>query len=535
MGSTTDTPNDGRRLRLVLVAMTLANAMILVDQTAVPLALPDIMKSFGVGSQSVQWVLNASLLPLAGLLVFGGRLGDLIGRRRVFTIGAVLFAGASAVGGLAPGLGVLLAARVAQGVGGALMLPATVAIVSAAFPASARGRALGTMGGAAAVAAALGPTIGGLLTSAFSWRAVLMINVPLAVLAVVLARRHVAADPVVPDGSRHIDRSGTALLSIALVGVVFGLSQSQSWGWSSVGVLGPLVVAVLAGAGFVVRERRATMPLVDFALLRHRNYLGASLSQLLAGMAEIGLGVIFPLLLILNLEMSPALAGLALIPTTLPMIVVAPLAGRWYDRAGGRPPLVTGFLLLAVSGVAMALAVDAASFGRPGAGSYLTLLPGLLLYGIGLSLVLSVNDPVSLDTIADEDQGQASGVSATAEQFGGALGIAILYSIFHSAYVDRLHAGVRASPLPDLSDASYAAMRSALEAAESTGLHPHSFDPALRGYLGVAREAANGGYAVTFVAVAVLSAVAAGLVAWLVRRPDVVEEEPAAALPSKAT
>ena len=319
----------------MLVAMTAANAMILVDQTAVPLTLPDIMRSFEVGSQEVQWVLNGSLLPLAGLLVFGGRLGDLIGRRRVFVTGSLMFVTASAVGGLAPDFWVLLAARIVQGAGGALMLPTTVAIVNSTFPPDARGRALGAMGGAAAVFAALGPTIGGTLTSVLSWRAVLLVNVPLALVAVLLALRHVPADEDAGEERERIDALGTALLSLALIGLVFGLSQSQQSGWASVAVILPLAVSALAAVGFVLWERAAHSPLVDFGLLRERNYLGASLSQLLAGMAEIGLGVIFPLLLILNLTMDPALAGLALIPTTIPMVVLAPLAGRWYDRAGG--------------------------------------------------------------------------------------------------------------------------------------------------------------------------------------------------------
>ena len=162
------------RRNVVLLAMTVANGMTLVDQTAVPLALPNIMHDFGVGSESAQWVLSASLLPLAGLLVLGGRLGDLLGRRRIFLIGCLAFAGASALGGAAPAFAVLLACRVVQGMGGALMLPNTVAIVSATFSPEERGRALGTMGGLAAVAGALGPTIGGALTGAFSWRAVLL-------------------------------------------------------------------------------------------------------------------------------------------------------------------------------------------------------------------------------------------------------------------------------------------------------------------------------------------------------------------------
>jgi EmrB/QacA subfamily drug resistance transporter len=518
--------DDARRALLVLVAMTLANAMILVDQTAVPLALPNIMTSLHVSAQGVQWVLNGSLLPLAGLLVFGGRLGDLAGRRRVFTAGAILFAGASAVGALAPDLPLLIAARVAQGVGGALMLPTSVAIVSAAYPAAERGKALGTMGGAAAVAAALGPTIGGLLTSAFDWRAVLLINVPLAVVAVVMTRRHVAADDVAERDTQRIDASGTALLCLTLVGIVFGLSQSQESGWSSPAVLAALVIAVLAGVCFVARERRAGAPLVDFALLRHRNYLGASASQLLSGMAEIGLGVIFPPLLILNLTMSPALAGLALIPTTVPMILVAPLAGRWYDRVGGRAPLVAGFALLAASAVLLAVTV--------GDNRYVELLPGLLVYGVGLALVLTVNDPVTLDTIPEREHGQASGVSATAEQFGGALGVAVLALISHRFYVDRLTDRINHSSLADLTSKTGAELRNALHAAEATGLNPHTFDRSVRVYLRVARSASDHGYSVAFITVAVVAAIGACLVGWLVRAPALDPAERPEPLPPAA-
>ena len=186
--------DDHSRAKQVLVAMTLANAMILVDQTAVPLAIPSIMKQFGVGSATAQWVLNASLLTLAGFLVLGGRLGDLFGRRRMFLLGSVLFTAASAFGGLAPRFEILLAARVVQGMGGALMLPSSVAILTASTPTAERGRALGTMGGIAAIAGALGPTIGGLLTSAFSWRLVLLINVPLAIACVVVTLTAVPDD-----------------------------------------------------------------------------------------------------------------------------------------------------------------------------------------------------------------------------------------------------------------------------------------------------------------------------------------------------
>jgi EmrB/QacA subfamily drug resistance transporter len=508
---------------MVLWSMTLANAMILVDQTAVPLALPDIMKDFNVGSQQVQWVLNGSLLPLAGLLVLGGRLGDMFGRRRIFIIGTVLFTAASAIGGLSPTFPILLACRVAEGAGGALMLPNTVAIVSAAFPGRERGQALGMMGGAAAVAGAFGPTIGGGLTAALSWRAVLLVNVPLAVLAVAGTLRAVPADAVAAN-RQHLDVRGTVLLTVALVGLVFGLSQSQAWGWGSPGVLGPLIISVAAAAAFLHIERASPNPLMDLRLLqRHRNYLGATVSQFIAGTAEMGLALLFPLLLILNLEMSPALAGLALIPTTLPMVIGAPLAGRWYDHSGGRPPLIAGFATLLVSTLLLAWTVHQHT--------YLPLLPGLLLYGAGLALILTVNDPVSLDSVPENDHGQASGVSATAEQFGGAVGIAGLYLIFHASYLAWLTSDIAKSPLPGLTAQQAAQFKNALMAAENTGLRPDTFSSGLAQYLRPARDASENGYSAAFLAVSVTCLVAMFLMFRLVRKPppDPDETEAAAA------
>lgn len=491
--------------------MTLANAMILVDQTAVPLALPDIAQDFGVSALLVQWVLTASLLPLAGLLVLGGRLGDLLGRRRVFLVGAVVFAGASAVGGAAPSFGVLLAARVCQGAGGALMLPATVAILSAAFDPRERGRALGAMGGIAATAGALGPTIGGVLTSALSWRAVLLVNLPLLVVTLWATLRAVPADGPRRRGL-HVDLPGAALLGLVLVGLVFGLAQTTSDGWTAPDVVVPLVVALVAAVLFVRRERRVADPLLDLRLLAtSRNYCGATISQGLAGMAEMGLGLILPLALVLNLQMDPALAGLALLSTTVPMVLIAPVVGRWYDASGGRPPLVVGFGLLALSGILLALGMPANEFWW--------LLPGLVTYGLGLAVVLTVNDPVGLDTVPESDHGQASGVSATAEQGGGAVGIALLYALLHLTYLSSLTAGIAERGLPPLTPESGAELRDALQAAEQTGLVPNTFDPQVVQYLEVTQTASDHGYVAAFLVVSALALLGAVTSAWLVRRP----------------
>ena len=209
--------------------------------------------------------------------------------------------------------------------------------------------------------------------------------------------------------------------------------------------------------------------------------------------------------------MNPAVAGLALIPTTLPMVVVAPLVGRWYDRSGGRPPLVVGFGILAAAGVLLAFGAQMHN--------YWWVLPGLVVYGIGLAIVLTVNDPVSIDTVPEPDHGQASGVSATAEQGGGAVGIALLSAIFHATYLSRLYAEIDARGLPPLTEQTGDQLRDALTAAEQVGLHVDTFDPRVAEYIYATRAASDFGYSVTFLLTTVLALIGLAATAWLVRKP----------------
>jgi EmrB/QacA subfamily drug resistance transporter len=488
----------------VVVVMTLANAMILVDQTAVPLALPAIVEHFGVRASLAQWVMTASLLPLAGLLVLGGRLGDVFGRRRTFLTGVLLFGLASAVGGLAPTFSVLLACRVVQGIGGALMLPATVAIVSATVSPAEQGRMLGTMAGVAAIAAALGPTIGGVITSALTWRAVLLVCVPLVAIIYLLTVRAVPSDLVRPRRSEadqprmsDIDLAGAALLCCTLVCIVVGLSQTQNHSIDSPIVWLPALTALATAALFVRRESVAAVPLVSFRLLQeHPGYLASTASQTLSGAVALGLGVILPLILILNLDMAPAKAGLALLPTTVPLIVLAPFVGRWYDKVGSRIPMVVGFAVLAVAALLLAFGVSDPA--------YAALFPGLAAYGIALAIIVTVNNPV--DEVPRASRGEAAGVQATAEQAGGAIGVAALYAIFHSIYSYDLRTRVDASRLHDLTRSDYKAFENAVIAAERTGLDPKQFDPAYARYLGIARTASEHGYTAVFLTVATLAA-----------------------------
>jgi EmrB/QacA subfamily drug resistance transporter len=409
-----------RNMNVTLAAMTLASSMILVDQTAVPLASPAAIKGLGGSIDEGQWLMTANILPLAALMVFGGRLGDLFGLRRVFVWGAVGFALATTAMGLAQDMPWAIAARALQGASAALMMPTALAIVSAVFPQERKGSALGILAGASAFFAALGPVLGGLLTSV-DWRLVFLVNVPLALVALALTMR--ATPPLEPDpeASRDLDLPGVVSFAIAVGAIVFGLSQGATEGWGEAPTLVPLALGALMTPVFFLVERRAANPMVEFRLFRHENFLAANLSQVLAGMVELGLGFLTPFFLLLVVGVSPATAGIALIPATIPIILAGPLAGRAFDRFGGRWPLVGGFVVLAASGVVLALSVSQESA--------VALIPGLLLQGIGLGIVLTVNDPTGLTAVPPSDSGEAAGMINTSEQLGGALGIAALTAV----------------------------------------------------------------------------------------------------------
>jgi EmrB/QacA subfamily drug resistance transporter len=438
-------PEVSRASWLTLAAMTLANSMILVDQTAVPLATPDAVEGLGASLDLGQWLLTANILPLAALMVFGGRLGDLLGLRRVFLGGAAIFCVATALAGGAQDIEWMIAARFVQGVGAALMMPTAMAIVSSVFPRERRGTALGILAGASAFFAAMGPVLGGLLTS-IDWRLVFLINVPLALLTIAITLRET---PRLEPGSERpaIDYPGLVSFGIGIAAVVFGLSQGEPQGWLSADTVVPLAVGIASLSAFVAIELRVDQPMIDFRLFRHLNFLASNISQVLAGMVELGLGFLLPFYLLLVVGVSPAVAGLALIPGTIPVILVGPLAGRAFDRVGGRIPLVVGFGVLAASGAALAIGASDASVWA--------LVPGLVLQGIGLGVVLTVNDPTGLTAVDDRDVGQAAGMINTSEQLGGAIGIAMLTALELGRYFDILREKLAArgiDPTPEQYD-----------------------------------------------------------------------------------
>src|SRR6201991_1788060 len=435
-------PLDPRAMKLTLAAMTLASSMILVDQTAVPLASPDAIQGLGGSVSQGQWLMTANILPLAALMVFGGRLGDLFGMRRVFLFGAVIFAVATTAMGASQDLPWAIAARAVQGAGAALMMPTALAIVSAVYPDEEKGAALGILAGASAFFAALGPVLGGVLTS-IDWRLVFLVNVPLALIAIALTLKATPELEPNRDASRDLDLPGVVTFAIAVGALIFGLSEGPQSGWGDPGTLGPIAVGLAFIPIFLLIERRAKNPMINFKLFRHENFLASNLSQLLAGMIELGLGFLTPFFLLLVVGVSPAAAGVALIPAAIPVILAGPLAGRAFDRFGGRWPLVGGFLVLAASGVVLAVSVSSQSA--------VALIPGLLLQGLGLGIVLTVNDPTGLTAVPDKDAGEGAGMINTSEQLGGALGIAILTAVelgvnFHKLDSKLSEQGVHPTP-----------------------------------------------------------------------------------------
>ena len=496
---------------LTLVAMTLSASMILVDQTAVPLATSDVIHDLNGSLDESQWLLTANILPLAAFMVFGGKLGDLLGLRRVFLAGAVIFMSATVMAGIAQDMTWMLSARVVQGLGAACMMPTSVAIVSAVAPDEKRGMALGVLAGGSAFFAALGPVLGGVLTS-IDWRLVFLINVPLAIVAIALTLSACPALPALIKGRvRDLDFPGMVTLALAAALLLFGLSQAGDVGFDAPIVWGSVLVAALSFAAFAVIEMRVEDPLIDFRLFRHKNFLASNISQFLSGAVELGMGFLLPFVLLLVIGVGPVAAGLALIPATLPIIIAGPLAGRAYDRIGGRAPLVVGFLVLAASGAALAVGVADQSIAA--------LIPGLALQGLGLGIVLTVNDPVGLNSVPERDRGRAAGMINTSEQLGGALGISILLGVELGYYRHRLDERLAERGI-NPTDAEVAEVKNFVLESEQKGLNNVEQSNVVHSVIGDLAAAHVDGFRLAYFVAAGLALLGAAICGQLVRKED---------------
>jgi EmrB/QacA subfamily drug resistance transporter len=412
-----------------LGAMCFALFMLMLDNTVVNVALPSIQQDLDASISGLEWTVNGYTLSIAVLLITGGRLGDIFGRRLIFLIGVCIFAISSATAGLAPDATALVISRVVQGAGAALMMPGTLSIIADAFPPQERGKAMGTWAGVSALALAIGPVLGGFLTEHVSWRAIFYLNIPVAVVAV-LATIFAVRESRDTSVGRDVDYPGVAILTVGLTALVFALVEGNSWGWGSPEIIALLVGAALALPLFVFVENRVKAPMVQFDLLGDRNFLGAVVVAAVISFAM--LGVFFFLALYMQdiLGYSPLEAGIRFLPSTLMIVGVAPVAGRLADRFGPRWLIVGGLLLVSASLFSFS--------GIETDSGYLDLLPGFMLLGIGIAMTMSPMTSAAMNAVPVQKAGIASGVLSMFRMVGGTLGIAVTGAIFQGLVSSKL-------------------------------------------------------------------------------------------------
>jgi EmrB/QacA subfamily drug resistance transporter len=403
-----------------LAAVGFGLFMIMLDNTVVNVALPTIQRELGAGLSELEWIVSGYALTFAALMLTGGKLADLYGRRLMFVIGLAVFSGSSLACALAPGAGFLIGARVVQGAGAALMNPATLSIITATFPPRERGTAIGIWAGVSAIALAVGPLVGGLLTEHVGWSAIFYINVPIGLLAIAASLLLIDESKDTTHGRRP-DVPGQLSAAVGLFAVTYALIEANGYGWGSARIVGAFALAAVALAAFVALERHQRAPMLDLGLFRDRTFAGAGLLLLLVALAIFGVFFFLSLYMQNVLRYSPVRAGLAFLPMTCLIMVIAPLAGRLSDRRGSRWLLTGGMTLLALQLLYFSrLGVDE---------SYWTLLPGMLLGGAGLGSAMAPATAAGLSGVSVDKAGVGSAVLNSARQLGGSIGIALMGAI----------------------------------------------------------------------------------------------------------
>jgi EmrB/QacA subfamily drug resistance transporter len=428
-----------RESNALLLLVCLAQFMVILDVSIVNVALPSIRNALGFSTTGLQWVVNAYTLTFAGFLLLGGRASDLLGRRRVFLVGTVLFTLASLVCALAASPGLLLGARALQGFGGAIISAASLAIITTSFEeGAARNRALGVWGALGGLGATSGVLLGGVLTQGFGWPSIFLINVPIGVAVVLVGRR------VVPEGRssldhRHFDVSGAILVTLGMVALVYGIVRTDVLGWGSPGVLAPLAAGVgLLLAFALVEGRVARAPLMPLGIFRLPLLRSANLVILLLYSAIFAMWFFLSLYMQQDLHYDAIVTGLGFLPMTLSVAGAATLAPRLVRRFGARSVLTVGMLSAAL-GLALLTGV------RPGGTYFAHVLPGGMLAAFGLGLSLVPATIAAVQGVSAAQSGLASGLLNTSRLVGGALGLAVLTTLATSRTDARLAAGVTAA------------------------------------------------------------------------------------------
>jgi len=415
-----------------LAAVSFGLFMIMLDNTIVNVALPSIQRSLDLKISELEWVVTGYALTFGALMLTGGKLADLLGRRLIFVVGLAIFTLASLACGLAGSANVLIAARVVQGIGAALMNPSTLSIITVTFPPRQRGTAIGIWAGISALALAIGPLAGGLITEHINWNWIFFINVPIGAIAI-------AAAYLLIDESRDTsheqrpDLPGLVASALGLFALSYALIEANTYGWTSTRILTAFGLAAVSLVAFVLLERHQRLPMLDLSLFRNRGFSGANTVMLFVGLAMFGVFFYVSLYVQQVLGYSPVEAGASFLPWTLLIILVAPQAGRLSDRIGPRP-LVTGGLVV--------LAGSLFLFARMGPHeSFWGLLPAMLLGGIGMSASMAPTTAAAMSSVRADKAGVGSAVLNSMRQVGGSLGIALMGAIVASGISSSLHTG----------------------------------------------------------------------------------------------
>jgi EmrB/QacA subfamily drug resistance transporter len=424
--------SDANRRWWTLVGTCMGLFVLMLDSTVINVALPDIARDLDATTAGLQWVMNAYLLVLAAFVVSAARMGDILGRRRVFVIGMATFAGGSVLAAMADAEEVLVTARVLQGLGGAGMLGLSLAIVSTVFPPGERARALGIWTGVSALALGLGPLVGGALVEAVSWRWLFLVNLPFCLLGIVLVL--VSTEEQRDEtAARRIDVPGVIAVGLGLAAIVIALVQGKVWGWTSVATVGVFAVGVGLLAAFWFIEHRVRWPIVEFELFRNGPYFGASAAAFCLVGCYWALMFLQPQYLQTDLGYGALEAGALILPLTAPMIAISPLGGRLMALFGVRPLMTVG-MALGTAGLVVLAQVDTSS-------GYGLLFAGYLLFGISLGCVYAPMSTAAMTAMPQSKAGVAAGVLAMNRVLAGAITLAATGAVFQAALDDDVHAG----------------------------------------------------------------------------------------------
>ncbi len=411
--------SEARRKWWTLAAVSFGLFMIMLDNTVVNVALPSIQRDLDTGFSELQWIVTGYALSFAALMLIGGKLADAYGRRLIFVVGIVVFTAASLWCGLADSGDMLIAARVVQGMGAALMNPATLSIIAATFPPKERGMAIGIWAGVSALALAIGPLVGGLLTEHLSWHWIFFVNIPVGVLAVAASFLFIRESK--DDTHESLDLPGLATSALGLFALTYALIEGNGFGWTSARILASFAVAIVSLAAFVTIERRRRAPMLDLTLFRSGTYAGANLAMLLVALAMFGVFFFVSLYMQNVLGYSAVQAGAAFLPMTILIILIAPIAGKLSDRYGSRWLMSIGMVLLSAQLVYFSqLGIDA---------TFWNLLPALLVGGLGMAMTMTPTAAAAVRAVPVEKSGVGSAVLNAMRQVGGSVGIALMGAI----------------------------------------------------------------------------------------------------------